>query len=374
MSDVLNKTAEYRDWLKELKQRVWQAQLKAAVQVNSALLAFYWELGADMVERQKNAKWGSGFLKQLSADLMAEFPDMKGFSLNNLQYIRRWHLFYSEALVNCGTACAAISQQVAFELEESSAPELNWPQVVANLCQIPWGHNRSIISKCADVEEALYYVKKTIEDNWSRSVLVHQIESRLFQREGQAITNFTDVLPAPQSDLAQQLLKDPYTFDFLSLTEDYNERELEKALTEHITKFLLELGAGFAFIGRQKVLQVGERDFFLDLLFYHTQLHCYVVVELKMDEFEPEHAGKLNFYLKAVDEQLCGERDEATIGILLCKSRDRVVVEYALSDIHKPIGVSKYELTRSLPDNLKSSLPSIEELEAELVDREEEAG
>ena len=254
---------------------------------------------------------------------------------------------------------------------EHLVPQLE-SQLVTQLIQIPWGHNLSIISKCVDVEEALYYVNKTIENNWSRSVLVHQMESGLYRREGQAITNFSDTMPAPQSDLARQLLKDPYSFDFLALTEDYNERELETALTDHITKFLLELGAGFAFVGRQKVLQVGERDFFLDLLFYHTQLHCYVVVELKMGEFEPEYAGKLNFYLKAVDEQLRGERDEATIGILLCKSRDRVVVEYALSDIHKPIGVSKYELTRSLPDDLKPSLPSIEELEAELADREEE--
>ena len=364
MNNALNKTAEYRDWLKDLKKRVRLAQLKAAVQVNSALLMFYWELGADIVERQKSAKWGSGFLKQLGQDLMAEFPDMKGFSRRNLDQIRRWYLFYAESFAHCGANCSTIAKQPASQLV---------PQVVAKLFQIPWWHNVVIVSKCADVEEALYYVAKTIEHNWSRSVLVHQIESGLYRREGQAITNFSETMPAPQSDLAQQLLKDPYTFDFLSLTEDYNERELETALTEHITKFLLELGAGFAFVGRQKVLQVGERDFFLDLLFYHTQLHCYVVVELKMDEFEPEYAGKLNFYLKAVDEQLRGERDEATIGILLCKSRDRIVVEYALSDIHKPIGVSKYELTRSLPDNLKPSLPSIEELEAELADRDVEA-
>jgi len=357
----LSEGSEYYAWLKDLKQRVRQTQLKAAVQVNSTLLEFYWELGADIVERQKTAQWGSGFLKQLSQDLMAEFPDMKGFSYRNIQYIKKWYLFYSESVANYATSCGAIESQPGPQLEL---------QLVTQLVQIPWGHNREIVSKCADVEEALYYVSKIIENNWSRSVLVHQIESGLFQREGQAVTNFEQTLPAPQSDLAQQLIKDPYCFDFLSLTKDYNERELENALTEQITKFLLELGAGFAFVGRQKGLQVGERDFFLDLLFYHTQLHCYVVVELKMDEFEPEYAGKLNFYLKAVDEQLRGERDEATIGILLCKSRDRVVVEYALSDIHKPIGVSKYELTQSLPDNLKPSLPSIEDLEAELRDME----
>ncbi len=379
------KTSDYRDWLKEIKLRVRQAQVKAAVQVNTALLTFYWELGADIVERQMAAKWGSGFLKQLSVDLMAEFPDMKGFSYNNIQYIRRWYLFYSEGVANCGATCSTIGQEAVAQLsdfEPSSkvaqlAPLLRngavRAQEVAQLVQIPWGHNRLIISKCKDVKEALYYVNKTIEHNWSRNVLTHQIESGLYEREGKAVTNFAETLPAPQSDLAQQLIKDPYNFDFLTLTKDYNERELEKALTDHITKFLLELGAGFAYVGRQKGLQVGERDFFLDLLFYHTKLHCYVVIELKTGEFEPEYAGKLNFYLKAVDEQLRGDRDEPTIGILLCKSHDKVVVEYALSDIHKPMGVSEYQLTRALPDNLKPSLPSIEELEAEFGEPEDEA-
>lgn len=377
MSDTHLKTVEYREWLKEIKQRLRQAQVKAAVQVNTALLSFYWELGADIVERQKTAQWGSGFLKQLSADLMAEFPDMKGFSHNNLQYIKRWYLFYAKGVSNCGTGCSTIGQQPVAQLAGSSDRELvsqpvaqkdetqKVQRIVAQLVQIPWSHNLVIISKCKDVTEALYYVTKTIEHNWSRNVLTHQIESGLYQREGKAVTNFAATLPAPQSDLAQQLIKDPYNFDFLTLTKDYNERELEKALTDHITKFLLELGAGFAYVGRQKELQVGQREFFLDLLFYHTKLHCYVVIELKTDEFEPEHAGKLNFYLKAVDEQLRGDRDEPTIGILLCKTRDRVVVEYALSDIYKPMGVSEYQLTRALPDNLKPSLPSIEELEAE---------
>ena len=341
-------TSEYRNWLKDIKQRVRQAQVKAAVQVNTALLTFYWELGADIVERQKTAKWGSGFLKQLSTDLMAEFPDMKGFSQRNLECVRKWYLFYFEGVGNCATGCCAIAQHPADQL-----------------IQIPWGHNLVIISKCKDITEALYYVSKTIEHNWSRNVLTHQIENGLYQREGKAVTNFIETLPAPQSDLAQQLIKDPYTFDFLTLTHDYNERELEKVLTDHITTFLLELGAGFAYVGRQKRLHVGERDFFLDLLFYHTKLHCYVVIELKTGEFEPEYAGKLNFYLKAVDEQLRSERDEPTIGILLCKSRDKVVVEYALSDIQKPMGVSEYQLTRALPENLKPSLPTIEELETE---------
>lgn len=370
-------TMEYRDWLKGIKQRLRQAQVKAAVEVNTALLTFYWELGADIVERQKSAQWGSGFLQQLSADLMADFPDMKGFSHRNIKYIRQWYLFYSKDVLNCDTASDAIGQQPVAQLAGTShgalVPQPVAPtdvtqkvqRIVAQLVQIPWGHNLVIISKCKNATEALYYVNQTIAHNWSRNVLTHQIESGLYQREGKAVTNFAATLPAPQSDLAQQLIKDPYNFDFLTLTKDYNERELEKALTDHITKFLLELGAGFAYVGRQKGLQVGERDFFLDLLFYHTKLHCYVVIELKTGEFEPEYAGKLNFYLKAVDEQLRGEREEPTIGLLLCKTRDRVVVEYALSDIHKPMGVSEYQLTRALPDNLKPSLPSIEELEAE---------
>jgi len=346
-------TVDYREWLKALKARVRQVQLKAAVAVNEELLRFYWELGADIVEKQKNAAWGSGFIKQLSQDLRAEFPEMKGFSLRNIKYVRQWFLFYSDVALKGQQPVAQFAKQPA-----------------SQIIQIPWGHNLTIISKCKSTDEALYYVQNTLEHGWSRSVLTHQIESGLWQREGRALTNFTKVLSAPQSDLANQTIKDPYVFDFLTLTQDYNERELEAGLIEHITQFLLELGAGFAYIGRQVPLQVGERDFFLDLLFYHTRLHCYVVVELKVVDFEPEHAGKLNFYLKAVDEQLRREGDQASIGILLCKNRDKTVVEYALSDVHKPIGVSEYQLTQALPEDLKSSLPSIEELEAELSSRE----
>ena len=226
------------------------------------------------------------------------------------------------------------------------------------------------MSKSKNKEEALYYINNTISHGWSRNVLIHQIESGLWEREGKAITNFSTSLPAPQSDLAQQTLKDPYKFDFLSLGKDYDERKLEQKLIEHITQFLLELGAGFAYIGRQVTFQVGDRDFFIDLLFYHTRLHCYMVVELKTGEFEPEHAGKLNFYIKTVDTQLRQAVDGPTIGLLLCKTRDKTVAEYALSDIQKPIGVSEYQLTQSLPDELKTSLPSIEVIEAELKKEE----
>lgn len=346
----LSRTADYKDWLISLKARVHQIQLKAAVTVNQELLSFYWELGADIVEKQKNTTWGEGFLKQLSRDLMADFPEMKGFSERNLKYIRQWFLFWA--------APASIGQQAVAQIGK---------QPMAHITRIPWGHNLAIITKCKDPEEALYYVQNTIINGWSRSVLVHQIESGLWQREGKVISNFSKVLPSPQSDLAHQTLKDPYIFDFMDIAESHNERELEQGLTQHITQFLLELGAGFSYIGKQVPIQVGERDFFIDLLFYHTRLHCYVVVELKTIDFEPEHAGKLNFYIKAVDTQLRQENDQPTIGLLLCKGRDRLVAEYALSDIHKPIGVSEYRITRTLPDTLKISLPSVEQIEEELA-------
>ncbi|MDN3380479.1 MULTISPECIES: PDDEXK nuclease domain-containing protein [unclassified Pseudoalteromonas] len=333
---------DYKNWVLELKRQFRQSQLKAVVKVNSELLQFYWHLGSNIVQRQHMTNWGEGFLTQLSQDLMAEFPDVKGFSRRNLELIRQWYSYWSQNEV--------IAQQA-----------------VAQIITIPWGHNQVIINKCANLEEALYYVKGVNVHGWSRAVLTHQIESGLYQREGKAVNNFEHTLPPMQSDLAQQSLKDPYVFDFLTLTTEYSERDLEQSLVKHVTHFLMELGAGFAYMGKQVPIKVGKRDFYLDLLFYHTRLHCHVVIELKITDFEPEHAGKLNFYIKAVDEQLRGPNDEPTIGILLCKNKDSLVAEYALSDINKPIGVSEYQLTQSLPDNLKPNLPSIEEIEAELL-------
>ena len=304
-------------------------------------MQYYWQLGEQIFERQQKSEWGSSFLNQLSQDLMTEFPEVKGFSKRNLALIRQWYLYWKDE--------AEIVQQL-----------------VAQLASIPWGHNAQIISKCPNKQEAQYYVRQTLENGWSRSVLVHQIESGLYRREGRALSNFETTLPAVQSDLAQQTLKDPYIFDFLTLSEDYNERELEHSLVTHITQFLLELGTGFAYMGKQVAIKVGERDFYLDLLFYHTRLHCHVVIELKVTDFEPEHVGKLNFYIKAVDEQIRQEGDQPTIGILLCKSKDQTVVEYALSGMQKPLGVTEYQLTQSLPDDLKDSLPSIEAIEKEL--------
>ena len=356
MKQALIQNKTYYSWLKELKHKVRLVQIKAAVKVNSELLQFYWELGQDIVDKQKNAKWGDGFLKQLSIDLSSEFPDMKGFSLSNLKYIKQWYLFYSQEI---GKSQQAVGQKPIAK------------QAVSQLVQIPWGHNIAIISKCKNLDEALFYIQKTIQNNWSRSVLVHHIESDLFKREGKAITNFKATLPEPQSDLARETLKDPYNFDFLTLTEKYNEKELENALINHVTKFLLELGAGFSYIGQQYKLEVSGDEFFIDLLFYHVKLHCYVVVELKAVKFKPEFAGKLNFYVSAVDGILKSEQDNTTIGILICKSKNDTVVEYALKDVHKPIGVSEYIITKNLPDEFKSSLPSIEDIEAELSRRED---
>jgi len=365
-NELLNST-NYKNWLIEIKQRFQQAQIKAAVKVNSTLLEFYWELGADIVEKQKTATWGCGFLKQLSSDLMAEFPDVKGFSKRNLERIRKWVIFYSPI----------IATQVVPQLENSSTSKevttcyqnRNGKQAVSHfpeLFQIPWGQNIVIISKCGSVEEALFYVHNTIENGWSRAVLTHQIESNLYKREGKATTNFELQLPKPLSDLANQLLKDPYNFDFLTLTKGFREKELEQGLIDHITQFLLELGSGFAYVGRQVELKVGERDFYIDLLFYHLKLRCYVVIELKAVEFEPEFAGKLNFYLNAVDGELKHEQDAPTIGLLLCKEKDKLVAEYALKNVNSPIGVSEYEITEALPENLKSVLPTVEEIETEL--------
>ncbi len=338
MSQNLVKTADYKSFIQDIKQRIYTAQIKAAVSVNQALLRLYWELAERIVAKQQESAWGDGFLSQLSRDLQAEFPDMKGFSLRNLKYMRQWYHFWSVE--------PAIGQQL--------------------VAQIPWGHNLLIISKIKNVDEAKFYVQKTIENNWSRAVLTHQIESGLYQRAGKAITNFQATLPAPHSDLAHQMLKDPYHFDFLRLREQHDEQELENALIEHVTRFLLELGAGFSYLGRQYRLEVAGDEFFMDLLFYHVRLHCYVVLELKAVKFKPEFAGKLNFYISAVDGILKTAHDNPTIGILICKSKNDTVVEYALRDVNKPIGVSEYIITKNLPHELKSSLPTIEEIEAEL--------
>jgi predicted nuclease of restriction endonuclease-like (RecB) superfamily len=328
----------YAVWIDEVKARIQAARTRATLAVNRELLTLYWRIGRDILDRQSRAGWGAGIVKRVSADLRLAFPEMQGFSRANLMYMRA----FAEAWPDEATF---VQQPVG---------------------QLPWGHNLVLLTRLKAAEARLAYAARALEHGWSRANLMLHIEQRTLEREGKAVTNFEVRLPKPQSDLARESLKDPYRFDFLSLGVEASERELEDALVTHISRFLIELGAGFAYVGRQVHLEVDGRDFYLDLLFFHLRLRCYVVVELKAGEFEPEHAGKLNFYLSAVDAQMRGEHDGPTIGLLLCKTKSRVIAEYALRDTHKPMGVAEYQLVHALPARLEASLPSITQLESEL--------
>ena len=323
----------YDEFLRDLKERIRRAQVQAVLAVNRELVLLYWQIDRDILTRQQQQGWGAKVIDRLAADLRDSFPEMKGFSPRNLKYMRAFTKDYPD--------------------------EQFVQQVVA---QIPWGHNVRILDAVKDLAEREWYIRQTIQHGWSRDVLVHQISSGLYHRQGKAITNF-DRIPLPQSELAQELLKDPYTFDFLSLGEDALERDLERALIDHIREFLLELGVGFAFVGSQYHIEVGGQDFYLDLLFYHLRLRCFVVIDLKMSDFQPEFSGKMNFYLSAVDDLVRHPDDQPSIGIILCKSKNQVIAEYALRDMNKPIGVSAYQLQDALPPQMKGSLPTIEELE-----------
>ncbi|HBP0699488.1 TPA: DUF1016 family protein [Pseudomonas aeruginosa] len=328
----------YSDWLADLKGRIHNAQQRATLAVNRELMLLYWQIGNDILIRQAQQGWGAKVIERLAQDLRSAFPDMKGFSPRNLKYMRA----FAEAWPD-----AELVQQAA--------------------AQLPWGHNLVLLDKLPGPETRHWYAAKAIEHNWSRNILVMQIETRLLERSGKAVSNFENHLPKPQSDLARESLKDPYRFDFLGLTDEAQEREIENALVRHVTEFLLELGAGFAFVGQQVLLDVGGDEFFIDLLFYHLKLRCYVVIELKAGKFKPEHLGQLSFYLTAVDAQLKHPHDGTTIGLLLCKSKNKVVAEYALRDNARPIGVAEYQLVESLPPELQTSLPSIEQIERELA-------
>ena len=330
----------YSSFLQDLKHRIRSARTRAALAANRELVLLYWQIGRDILERQEREGWGAKIIERLAKDLRAEFPDMKGFSPRNLKYMRT----FAEAW-----------------------PDEQFVQQAA--AQIPWFHNCVVLDKLKVALEREWYIRKAFEHGWSRDILVMQIESRLFQRQGKAINNFAATLPPLQSDLASQVLKDPYLFDFLSVGDEAHEREIERELVQHITSFLLELGAGFSYVGRQVHLEVEGEDFYIDLLFYHLKLRCYVVIELKATAFKPEYAGKLNFYLSAVDAIMRHESDNPSIGLILCKDRKGLIAEYALKDISKPVGVSEYQLLSAIPENLKGSLPTIEELEAELADK-----
>lgn len=327
----------YATWLGELKRRIHSAQQRAALAVNRELVLLYWQIGRDILQRQAEQGWGAKVIERLAHDLRTAFPGMKGFSRANLMYMR--------AFADAWPDAAIVQQAVG---------------------QLPWGHNLVLLAKLKQPEKRLAYANRAVEHGWSRTILEIHIESRLLEREGQAITNFAERLPSAGTDLARQSLKDPYLFDFLDVGQEANEREIESALIKHITQFLLELGAGFAFVGRQVHLEVGGDDFFIDLLFYHLKLRCYVVIELKGGAFKPEHLGQLGFYLTAVDRQVKNEQDNPTIGLLLCKSKNKVVAEYALGDKSQPMGIAEYQLLESLPEELQTSLPSIEQIEREL--------
>lgn len=309
----------YQDWLNQLKIQIRSSQQRAILAVNQELVLLYWQIGQNILQRQDQQGWGAKVVDRLSKDLSAEFPEIKGFSTRNLKYMRKFAEAWQDKQI--------VQQAVAL---------------------LPWGHNLVLLDKFSDNVTRLWYAQKAIEHGWSRNVLVHQIESGLLERTGQAVNNFSQTLPEIQSDLATQTFKDPYIFDFLSLGEVYYERELETVLTQHIMAFLLELGTGFAFVGKQRHIEVGGDDFYIDLLFYHLQLRCYVVIELKTGDFKPEHIGQLNFYVTAVDRQLKTEHDTSTIGLLLSKSRNEVVVEYALNQTPQPIGVAVYQLEKML--------------------------
>jgi len=338
-ASLITVPAGYTDWLAALKTRIHHAQQRATLAVNRELVGLYWQIGRDILERQAQQGWGAKVIERLAHDLRTAFPEMKGFSRANLMYMRA----FAEAWPD-----AAIVQQA--------------------VGQLPWGHNLVLLTKLKDPQTRLAYAGRAIQHGWSRNTLNIHIETHLLEREGKAVTNFADCLPAPQSDLAHESLKDPYRLDFLGVGQEANERAIESAIVHHITRFLLELGAGFAYVGRQVPIEVGGDDFFIDLLFYHLKLHCYVVVELKAGAFKPEHTGQLGFYLAAVDSLMKAESDSPTIGLLLCKSQNRVVAEYALRDSNKPIGVAEYQLVAALPKELETNLPSIEQIERELGD------
>ena len=375
MSSLIKTDVRYRKWITAVSKRFRQSQLKAAVKVNGEMLRFYWGLGRDISLLSKEAGYGSNFYKTISGDLKDVFPDIKSFSPTNLKYMRYFYEMYPAIGIRQQTTDElAISEnrpQLVDDLDQTE----NRPQPVNDLemiFYIPWGHNRMILDKCkGNPEKALFYVKKTLENNWSRAVLMNFLDTDLYERQGKAITNFSLTLPAEQSELAQAITKDPYNFDFISIREKYDEKELKDALMDNIERFLMELGNGFAYAGREVELNIGKTENFIDLLFYNFKLHCFVVIEVKIGEFKSADMGQLGTYMVAVNHQMKGEKDEPTLGLIICKSRDSVKARYALEASSQPMGIAVYDINRFLPEDYRSSRPTIEEIEAELADEVE---
>lgn len=335
---LTKKHTEYINWVNELKTLIQRTQIKASISVNRELMSLYWTIGKSISEKVNTANWGSSVVEKLSKDLKEEFPNQKGFSRSNLFSMKKWFEFYSQS-------------------------DIDTEKIQQLVGQIPWGHNVVIISKSKNHWRSYFLFKQNDENNWSRSVLLHQIELNFYERHGKAITNFTETLPSPHSELATETLKDPYKFDFLTLQEKALEKDIEKQLVKHITSFLLELGTGFSFVGQQVPVKIDNQDFYIDLLFYHIKLKCYVVVELKAIEFKAEFAGKMNLYLSAIDDSLKTEAENPTIGLLLCKSKSKIIAEYALRGMTQPIGIAEYEISNAIPKEIKTELPTIEEIE-----------
>lgn len=371
-SPALAAFAGYGSLLGEIKHRIRAAQVRAAFATNAEMLRLYWDVGRLLAGRQKLEGWGTAVLPRLARDIGNELPDVKGFSERNLKRMVQFFREYP-ALFEIGPPPVA-------QLPANATPDEIRPLAVAQLetaaidveygqqlvAQLTWAHNMILIQKVKELSTRFWYARQTLEQGWSRDVLAIMIQNRAHARQGKAVTNFIRTLPQPQSDFATQLLKDPYIFDFLTLEKPFRERELETGLLRHLQNFLVELGAGFAFVGRQVHLDIGDDDFYIDLLFYHLRLRCFIVIDLKVGPFRAEYAGKMNFYLNAVDDRMRHDGDQPSIGLILCQDKNRVVAEYALRGMKKAIGVSEYQLTRALPKQLRSALPSIEEIEAEL--------
>jgi predicted nuclease of restriction endonuclease-like (RecB) superfamily len=400
--------ALYRNLIVDIKSRVRQAQHRAALSANAEMILLYWDIGRMIAARQIAEGWGAGVIPRLATDLKNDLPEEKGFSERNIKRMLR---FYQEYSADPSKVPQAVAQLDSTDLKqtpveqgpvvklpantseiganpalqsENTSIETKMPQPVAQsntifmlpivqraIAQLPWGHNILLFEKIKHLPTRLWYARQALEQGWSRDALTAQIKNQAHERQGEAITNFASTLPEAHAGIAQGLLKDPYLFDFLTLEEPFHERELETGLLQHLEKFLLELGRGFAFVGRQYRLEVSDREFYLDLLFYHLHLRCFIVVDLKKGDFKPEYAGKMNFYCSAVDDLLKHKDDAPTIGLILCQTKDRILAEYSLKDINKPIGLADYELTRALPKELSSSLPSIEDIEGELAEEVE---
>ncbi len=371
---------EYMQWLGEIKARYRNTQIKAAVKVNAEQLLFNWQLGRDLVMRKAEEKWGSGIVEQVSLDLQAAFPESKGFSTTNLWYMKQWYQFYAGAIPKLQQSDGDFQfpesqsgiklQQLVGELQHAEDSQDHGMTLPGMFMLVPWGHHILILSKCKNIEEAIFYIAKTISGNWSRSTLENCLKSDLYHTSGGAITNYAEKLPSPQSELAQAITKDTYDFGFLSLDEGYKEEALETELEKHLTRFLLELGSGFAYLGRQKQIIVAGKTRTLDMLFFHIPLNCYIVVELKTIPFQPEFAGKLNFYVSAVDNLIKTPAQNPTIGILICSNKDETEVQYAFRGVQTPMGVASYDNVQV--KKIQEQLPSIEELKKRIKLLEEE--